>query len=173
VSVSVPALPNPRDPPLPLLVRRPVTRETEGAPDWSRPCQRRVSRSSGGESATDVRLDLSTRKRRPRVDRVRHVHRPGGPIGPRPGGRLGCGGGRCLAGEIRQPARDVAPLSRRVTPVTRRERTSRPSRSAAGVGLQGGGRKRPYCSESAPGWEADPRSNPDLERVSSIGKTSS
>ena len=47
------------------------------------------------------------------------------------------------------------------------------SREPAGVGLQGGGRKRPYCSESAPGSEADPRSNPDLGRVSPIGKTSS
>lgn len=47
------------------------------------------------------------------------------------------------------------------------------SRESAGVGLQGGGRKRPYRSESAPGSEADSRSNPDLGRVSPIGKTSS
>jgi len=30
-----------------------------------------------------------------------------------------------------------------------------------------------YCSEIAPGSEADPRSNPDLGRVSPIGKTTS
>jgi hypothetical protein len=68
---------------------------------------------------------FSTRKQPPCVDRVRHVHRAGRPVGPNLGCRLGCGGGRCPADEVWQPAREVVRLSRRVTPVTIPEHTWR------------------------------------------------
>jgi hypothetical protein len=113
---------------------------------------------------------------------------------PTPGGRCRChvlpvpcrsanvrGGssGQPGQGERRSPRPTCASTATRwprtpttVTPLIFRERIWVGSGAGNAMRAYVPG-SRPYCSESAPGSEADPRSNPDLGRVSPIGKTSS